>query len=139
MLCWSCNPCVSVQCLLDNLLQSTDEQGRGMAETALRDELMTLLVAGQETSAILLGWTTALLARHQGVQQALAAQLHSKLQGRQPTPALLRCAGVNAGCKQGFWPGRQGRLAWAESQVSSRPEVPCCWSLTAASPCLLAL
>ena len=89
-----------VQCLLDNLLQSTDEQGRGMAETALRDELMTLLVAGQETSAILLGWTTALLARHQGVQQALAAELHGKLQGQQPTPALLRCAGVNAGCKQ---------------------------------------
>ena len=128
-----------VQCLLDNLLQSTDEQGRGMAETALRDELMTLLVAGQETSAILLGWTTALLARHQGVQQALAAELHSKLQGQQPTPALLRCAGVDAGCKRGPWPCRQGGLAWPDSQVSSKPQVPCCWLLTAASACLTTL
>ncbi len=40
----------------------------GMTDRALRDELMTMLVAGQETSAILLGWTCALLAHHPDVQ-----------------------------------------------------------------------
>jgi cytochrome P450 len=39
-----------------------------MSDSALRDELMTLLVAGQETSAILLGWASALLAHHPEVQ-----------------------------------------------------------------------
>jgi len=53
-----------VQCLLDNLLAAEDELGRGMTDTALRDELMTLLIAGQETSAIVLAWTCALLAHH---------------------------------------------------------------------------
>ncbi|CAK0782573.1 hypothetical protein CVIRNUC_005785 [Coccomyxa viridis] len=56
------------QCLLDQLLLSKDEQGRGMNRRALRDELMTLLVAGQETSAILLGWACAFLAQHPEVQ-----------------------------------------------------------------------
>ena len=57
-----------MQCLLDQLLLSKDEQGRGMNQRALRDELMTLLVAGQETSAILLGWACAFLAQHPEVQ-----------------------------------------------------------------------
>ena len=42
-----------------------------MSDQALRDELMTLLIAGQETSAIVLSWTCALLAHH-SAQQALA-------------------------------------------------------------------
>lgn len=37
----------SMQDLLDNLLLARDEEGTGMADAALRDELMTLLVAGQ--------------------------------------------------------------------------------------------
>ena len=64
-----------VQCLLDQLLSSLDEQGRGMHRTALRDELMTLLVAGQETSAILLGWACAFLADHPDVQQRAAEEV----------------------------------------------------------------
>ena len=63
-----------MQCLLDQLLLSRDEQGRGMSRKALRDELMTLLVAGQETSAILLGWACAFLARHPEVQQRAAEE-----------------------------------------------------------------
>jgi cytochrome P450 len=61
--------------LLQALLDSKDESGQGMSDVALRDELMTLLVAGQETSAILLGWTTALLAYHPQVQQAAAEEV----------------------------------------------------------------
>ena len=40
----------------------------------LRDEAMTLLVAGQETSAILLGWAAALLAHHPEAQAAAAEE-----------------------------------------------------------------
>ena len=39
-----------------------------MARRALRDELMTLLVAGQETAAIALAWACALLAHHPAAQ-----------------------------------------------------------------------
>ena len=45
-----------------------------MSRKALRDELMTLLVAGQETSAILLGWACAFLAQHPDVQQRAAEE-----------------------------------------------------------------
>lgn len=39
-----------------------------MSDQSLRDELMTLLVAGQETSGILLGWASALLAHNPAAQ-----------------------------------------------------------------------
>ena len=46
-----------------------------MDRKALRDELMTLLVAGQETSAILLGWACAFLAQHPEVQMRAAEEV----------------------------------------------------------------
>lgn len=60
-----------------------------MTDRALRDELMTLLVAGQETSAILLGWAGALLAHHPGVQARVAAEV-ARLDGL-PTMDQLKC------------------------------------------------
>jgi len=50
------------QSLLDALLGARDDAGAGMGRRALRDELMTLLVAGQETAAVALAWACALLA-----------------------------------------------------------------------------
>ena len=79
-----------LQCLLDNLLQSKDEEGKGLSLESLRDQLMTLLVAGQETSAILLGWTTAFLAHHPRAQQKAAAEVQQVLQGKSPTPETVR-------------------------------------------------
>lgn len=55
--------------LLTALIQARDENGMGMTDEALRDELMTLLVAGQETSAIALAWACALLATHPDAQE----------------------------------------------------------------------
>jgi cytochrome P450 len=66
--------------LLDRLLSSVDEDsGAGMSDTQLRDELMTLLVAGQETSAILLTWACSLLAQHPDDMRALAAEADAVL------------------------------------------------------------
>ena len=79
-----------MQCLLDNLLQSKDENGEGLSMQSLRDQLMTLLVAGQETSAILLGWTTAFLAQYPEVQAAAAAEVQQVLQGQSPTPDSIK-------------------------------------------------
>ncbi len=73
------------QDLLSALLTSVDDTGVGMSDIALRDELMTLLVAGQETSAILLGWTAALLAHHPVTQQRVVGELQRVLGGRLPT------------------------------------------------------
>lgn len=39
-----------MQDLLDNLMAATDDAGAGMSDASLRDELMTLLVAGQVDS-----------------------------------------------------------------------------------------
>ena len=66
--------------LLGRLLSSVDEEkGAGMSDTQLRDELMTLLVAGQETSAILLTWACALLAQHPDDMHVLAAEADAVL------------------------------------------------------------
>lgn len=58
-----------------------------MTDAALRDELMTLLVAGQETSAILLGWATALLAHHPRQQAAVAQEVAAALEDGRPPGA----------------------------------------------------
>ena len=83
-------PCCQLQCLLDNLLLSKDGNGEGLSMQSLRDQLMTLLVAGQETSAILLGWTLAFLAQNPQVQSQAAAEVAQVLQGQQPTPESIK-------------------------------------------------
>jgi cytochrome P450 family 135 len=50
--------------ILSLLLQARHEDGRTMSDRELRDELMTLLVAGHETTATALSWAIELLARH---------------------------------------------------------------------------
>jgi cytochrome P450 family 135 len=50
--------------ILSLLLQARHQDGRQMSDRELRDELMTLLVAGHETTATGLSWAIELLARH---------------------------------------------------------------------------
>lgn len=59
--------------ILSLLLQARDEQGRGLSDGELRDELATLLLAGHETTATLLAWAVHELARHEEGQARLAA------------------------------------------------------------------
>jgi cytochrome P450 family 135 len=53
--------------VLSLLLQARHEDGRPMSDRELRDELMTLLVAGHETTATSLAWALEALARHPAV------------------------------------------------------------------------
>lgn len=68
--------------LLDMLLDARDDDGAGMSDQQLRDEVMTLLLAGHETTANTLAWTLYLLAQNPEVQTRLAAEVQGVLGGR---------------------------------------------------------
>jgi len=70
--------------LLSMLLKARDENGEGMSEKQLRDEVMTLLLAGHETTASALTWTFYLLAQNPKVEEELFAELRDVLRGRLP-------------------------------------------------------
>src|SRR5512132_998659 len=57
------------------LLLARDDEGRPMTDVELRDELVTLLVAGHETTATGLAWTFELLMRNPAVLERLRASL----------------------------------------------------------------
>jgi cytochrome P450 len=61
--------------ILSLLLQARHEDGRPMSDRELRDELMTLLVAGHETTATALSWAIELLARHPAELARLEAEV----------------------------------------------------------------
>jgi cytochrome P450 len=54
------------------LLSAVGEDGSGMTDQQLRDELLTLLVAGHETTATALAWAVERLARHPDKLERLA-------------------------------------------------------------------
>jgi cytochrome P450 len=58
--------------VLSMLLLARDEDGRGLSDAELRDELMTLLVAGHETTANSLAWAFERLARTPGGLERVA-------------------------------------------------------------------
>ena len=72
--------------LLSVLLAVRDEEtGEGMNDRQVRDEVITLLLAGHETTAVALSWTWYLLAQHQECEQRLYAEVDAVLGGRLPT------------------------------------------------------
>jgi cytochrome P450 len=56
------------------LVRARDEDGQAMTDRELRDELMTLLVAGHETTATALAWTFELLFRHPAALERASAE-----------------------------------------------------------------
>ncbi|AEH36391.1 cytochrome P450 [Halopiger xanaduensis] len=73
--------------LLSRLLTATDEAGETMSERLLRDELMTFLFAGHETTATALTFTWLLLAQHPDVERRLVDELEAVLDGDRATVA----------------------------------------------------
>jgi cytochrome P450 len=59
------------------LAHDTEGDGTGMSDLQLRDEVMTLLLAGHETTANALTWTFYLLSRHPEAEALLHAELDS--------------------------------------------------------------
>jgi cytochrome P450 len=71
--------------LLSMLIHAQDEDGSRMTTQQLRDEALTLFLAGHETTASSLSWTWWLLAQNPHVEEKLHAELDSVLNGRTPT------------------------------------------------------
>ncbi len=72
--------------LLSMLLAATDEaDGKGMSQRQLRDELVTIYLAGHETTSVALTWAWYLLSLHSDVARRVQAEVDTVLQGRTPT------------------------------------------------------
>jgi cytochrome P450 len=70
--------------LLSMLLAAQDEDGSQMTDRQLRDESITIFLAGHETSANLLSWTWWLLAQNPDVEKTLHEELAGVLGGKAP-------------------------------------------------------
>tara|TARA_R110000796_G_scaffold890_1_gene3312 strand:+ start:732 stop:2081 length:1350 start_codon:yes stop_codon:yes gene_type:complete len=76
--------------LLDLLLQGEDPKTKRRMNTAeLRDNLLTFIVAGHETTALTLSWSLYLMGFDQSVQEKARAEAQSVLGGRAATGADL--------------------------------------------------
>lgn len=72
--------------LLGMLLAARDEDdGEGMTDEQVRDEVMTIFLAGHETTANTMSWIFYLLAKHPEAEQKLHDELKTVLDGRLPT------------------------------------------------------
>ncbi len=76
--------------LLSTLMQARDEDGSRMNDKQLRDEVMTFLLAGHETTALALSWSWHLLAQNPPAENQLHAELDRVLGGRTPEFSDLR-------------------------------------------------
>ncbi len=84
--------------LLSMLLHAQDaDDGSRMTGQQVRDEVMTMFLAGHETTAVALSWTWYLLAQHPAADTRLADELRAVLGGRAPSVAdvpRLKYAGM---------------------------------------------
>jgi cytochrome P450 len=72
--------------LLARLIAARDEQsGGGMSAQEVRDHVITIFLAGHETTAMAMTWTWFLLSQHPQQEAKLHAELDSVLGGRVPT------------------------------------------------------
>lgn len=103
--------------LLSTLLAKADN-GEGMTDKQVRDEALTLMVAGHETTATALTWTWYLLSQNPAVEERLRAEWRDVLGGRLPTfedlPALEYTERVFAESMRLYPP------AWAIGRMARR-------------------
>ena len=70
--------------LLSMLLQAQDDDGSQMSDRQLRDEVMTLFLAGHETTALALSWSWYLLALHPEAERRFHSEIDEVLAGQPP-------------------------------------------------------
>ena len=60
------------------LMAARDEDGSGMSDKQIRDEVMTFFLAGHETTALALSWALYLLSRNPDAEQKLHEEAGSR-------------------------------------------------------------
>lgn len=76
--------------LLTMLLTACEEgTGRGMTDEQLRDEVMTIFVAGHETTANAMAWLLYLVSQHSEVEEQVLAEIDAQWPGNGLTPENL--------------------------------------------------
>jgi cytochrome P450 len=73
--------------ILSLLLAARDAEGRPLSDKEIRDELVTFMLAGHETTAHALTWTLFLLSHYPSIRERLMRELHEVIGNRLPTPA----------------------------------------------------
>jgi cytochrome P450 len=128
--------------LLSMLLQSRDEEGDGLKlnDEELRDQVLTLFLAGFETVANALAWTWLLLGQNPIVESRLYDELDAVLAGRFPTyediPRLEYTAMVLSESMRLYRP--RGQWAAKFLRMSSSVPIACAkapWSSSASTSC----
>jgi cytochrome P450 len=110
--------------LLARLIAARDsESGAKMTPAEVRDEVITMFVAGHETTAAAMAWVWYLLSQHPAVEARLHAELDQVLGGRAPTiadlPKLTYARMVLDEAMRLYppAPGTSARLALAEDEI----------------------
>lgn len=75
--------------LLAMLMQARDENGEALSDQQIRDDAVTLFIAGHDTTATALSWTLYLLTQHPQWQEELQTLVDEVLEGRPPQAADL--------------------------------------------------
>jgi cytochrome P450 len=76
--------------LLTRLIAARDpDDGAGLSASEVRDEVITIFMAGHETTAVTMTWVWYLLSQRPAEEARLHAELDAVLGGRAPTPADL--------------------------------------------------
>jgi cytochrome P450 len=116
--------------LLSMLLHAQDaDDGSRMTGQQVRDEAMTMFLAGHETTAVALSWTWYLLAQHPDAEARLADELREVLDGRAPSVAdlpRLKYAAMAVMESMRLYPPAYaiGRQAVRPTEIAGRPVAP---------------
>lgn len=85
--------------VLSLMMAARDEAGQPMSDEELRDELLTILFAGHETTSTTLAWALYQIHRHPSVYETLIAELETL--GAEATPmAVAQLPYLNAVCQE---------------------------------------
>jgi cytochrome P450 len=77
--------------LLSTLLTAPDDAGRFLTDRQVRDEVLTIMSAGYDTTALALTWASVLLSRHPGVDARMRKQIDAVVGERPPSAADVSC------------------------------------------------
>lgn len=123
--------------LLSLLLLAQDADGASMSDPQIRDEVMTIFLAGHETTANALAWTLDLIAKHPAVEQQMVAEIAAVIGDRKPTlDDLARLRYTECVFKEAL---RLYPPAWATSRQALTALTVCGWTIPAGSTLVIGI